>query len=427
MIIRPLLASDLLTVVSIRNHPSTIKQLHTQKKFNLSEAKVWFEKEKPLWFIIEEANKTIGYFRTSEWNFLDKSLYIGCDIDPTVRGKGFAKAAYIIFLQRLKEIGWNTAKLLVLKTNTVAFHLYEILGFKTISETEDSYYMEYKINDNLTTGKSCKVIACYFGDRRAPPKNAKDNLNMLKFNWEKETTLSQGFAYDTIFVNSRLTPKDKRTSDEDIAKCEAFLRDIDGKPTKNGKAIVIERENMGLSFGAFDYVFDKFKNDYDFWYFTEDDQILIKKNIYINSLKQLFMPTDPINGFVAVVGVNRFIDLILHKGVVKAATRQPGSKSKQNLGPAAYGGCGITSREILLKVRENNYSDILKRGHLPYHHTDDNNAAIHIIAGELRFTKAIHNLGYYLAEYDDEDIAICWGLEFQRTKLVVPFSVQYNR
>jgi len=39
---------------------------------------------------------------------------------------------------------------------------------------------------------------------------------------------------------------------------------MDNQSTKNGKIIVVSRENIGISFGGFNYAFQKFKDDYDY-------------------------------------------------------------------------------------------------------------------------------------------------------------------
>ncbi len=386
--------SDLEQVLRIRNDSDTYKFLHTPKPFTLEEATAWFDKNEPIWYVIE-AHIIVGYMRTSNWNYEDRSLWIGCDIDKAFRRQGIAFTAYTRFLDMLKKAGWNTVKLSVLKINTNAFNLYKKLGFDIYEETNDSFNMSLKINSYLNTGKGAKVIACYFGNRRFDPRNenpanAAHAYTMLEFIYKIEQEVDQGYPYDTILVHNELLPTDPVSNLEDVEKCKSFLNSIDGKKTKNGKIIVVHRPNIGISFGAFDHAYNMFKNDYDFWFFTEDDQVIIRKNTFKQAIKLLLMPKETPNGFVATVGVNR------------------------EWGMAANGGCGITSREILQKVTENNFSDYLQRGSLPFHYVanlqpgaiqTNNN---HEWPGEVMFTRLIYTLGYYLEEHNMENINMSW-------------------
>lgn len=388
--------SDLPDVLKIRNDPDTYKYLHTPKPFSLKECQEWFTASKPVWYVILDSSKTVGYIRTSEWNFADRSIWIGCDISKEHRRKGIAFAAYTKFIEMLKKSHWKTVKLSVLKTNTTAFSLYKKLGFETYEEVENSFHMHLKLNDFTNTKKGIKVIACYFGPRRfnsanENPHDAKDILDMLHFLWKIEQNVDQGYPHDVCFVHNELLPTDPVSNPEYIQKCKDFLNEIDGKPTANGKAIVTHRPNIGLSFGAFDHAYNLFKDDYDFWFFTEDDQVVIKENTYKNALKILHLPKYHTNGFVATVGVNR------------------------EWGPGANGGCGITTREILKKVTENNFSEYLNRGSLPFYYvqhlsqnTVQTNDDQHLWRGEVMFTKVIHDMGYYLEEHPNEEINMSW-------------------
>lgn len=408
--VRLMVKSDLEQVLKIRNDPDTYNFLHTPKAFSLEDANSWFDKDSPIWYVIE-AHIIVGYMRTSNWNYVDRSLWIGCDIDKDFRRQGIAFTAYNRFLDMLRKAGWNTAKLSVLKTNTKAFNLYKKLGFDTYEETTDSFNMSLKLNSHINTGKGAKVIACYFGNRRFDPRNenpqnAAHAYTMLEFIWKLEQTIDQGYPHDTVFVHNELLPTDPVTSMADVEKCKEFLNRIDGQQTKNGKVIVIHRPNIGISFGAFDHAHNMLKNDYDFWFFTEDDQVIIKENTFNHALKMLHMPKEVPNGFVATVGVNR------------------------EWGMAANGGCGVTSREILQKVTENNFSDYLQRGSLPFMYiptlqhgavqTNNN----HEWAGEVMFTRIIYTLGYYLEEHDWTDINLSWKdtrFEGRRTSRCHPY------
>lgn len=396
MNIRLMQYEDLQSVIDIRNDPETYKFLHTPKTFSLEEAQEWFKKTKPIWYIISYDSTIVGYLRTSDWNFEDRSIWIGCDIDKQFRRRGIAFLAYTKFLEMIKSSHWKTVKLSVLKTNPNAFSLYKKLGFEIFEELDNSYNMKIELNSYTNTKKGIKVIACYFGNRRFDsanenPHDAKDVYDMLQFMWKLEQNLDQGYPHDVCFVHNELLETDPAGNVEYIQKCKDFLNEIDGKQTKNGKAIIIHRPNIGISFGAFDHAFNSLKNDYDFWFFTEDDQVIVKENTFKNALTLLHIPKILPNGFVATVGVNR------------------------SWGPGANGGCGVTTREILQKVTENNFSGYLNRGSLPFFYNPNlANKSVqtisvdHLWSGEVMFTKVINDMGYYLEEHNDKCINMSW-------------------
>lgn len=387
---------DLQSVINIRNDPDTYKFLHTPKVFSLEEAQSWFKNSNPIWYMICSDNTSVGYMRTSNWDYESRSIWIGCDIDTSYRRRGIAFSAYTKFIEMLKASHWKTVKLSVLKSNPNAFALYKKLGFETFEETDDSYNMKLELNDVVNTKKGLKVIACYFGSRRFDsanenPHDAKDVYDMLQFMWKLEQNLNQGYPHDVCFVHNELLSTDPASNSEYVQKCKEFLINIDGKPTANGKAIVIHRQNIGISFGAFDHAHNMLKSEYDFWFFTEDDQVIVKENTFKNALKLLHLPKIHSNGFVATVGVNRV------------------------WGPGANGGCGVTTREVLQKVTEVNFSGYLNRGCLPFfYNPSPSDQAVqtatvdHLWAGEVMFTKVIHDMGYYLEEHNDKNINMSW-------------------
>ena len=54
-----------------------------------------------------------------------------------------------------------------------------------------------------------------------------------------------------------------------LKKGNEYLKKISGTKIPFGKIIVCNRKNTGMSFGAYDYAFQKFQNNYDYFLFTE--------------------------------------------------------------------------------------------------------------------------------------------------------------
>ena len=233
-------------ILKIRNDDSTRSFLHDSRKFSKTEFKKWFKSKNPDWLKILYNDEEVGYVRTVSTY---PSIEIGMDISPNHRGKGYAKAAYRKLLESLTFKMYNKATLRVLKSNFVALSLYKKLGFKIKEETDNDLYMELELN--TLKGKAAKVICTWYGSRRGNFAGKKwtseDNLEMLKYWWNKEKEIDYGYPTDIILVNN-IYPQDKH--------CGDFIYSLKNEITKNGRIRIFSRENIGASFGAFDFAFN---------------------------------------------------------------------------------------------------------------------------------------------------------------------------
>lgn len=129
MIIRKITKEDLEFLNEVRNFYCE-KYLHDSNKFSIEETINWFEKNNPDYYIIEIEETPIGYFRISNYSKNNNNLYIGADIHPDYRGKGFGYRAYKKFIPELFKIyNLNKISLEVLSNNEVSISLYDKLGF----------------------------------------------------------------------------------------------------------------------------------------------------------------------------------------------------------------------------------------------------------------------------------------------------------
>lgn len=104
--------------------------LHTSCRFALEETMEWFFKVNPLFFIIMFDGEKVGYFRTSNHDKENRSMYLGADLHKDFRGKGIAYESYRQFIPILgKEFNLHKISLEVLATNERAIKLYEKIGF----------------------------------------------------------------------------------------------------------------------------------------------------------------------------------------------------------------------------------------------------------------------------------------------------------
>ena len=128
---------DIPFFVEVRNDCRSY--LSDDSEYTLEESKDWFENQltgiqstgcsSPKFFIIELNEEKIGYFRTSDWYDVTKSLWIGADLHKDYRGKGLSKPMFRQFAKELNDMGYNTYILEVLESNNRARKLYKQLGF----------------------------------------------------------------------------------------------------------------------------------------------------------------------------------------------------------------------------------------------------------------------------------------------------------
>jgi hypothetical protein len=199
----------------------------------------------------------------------------------------------------------------------------------------------------------------------------KDTIHLLNLQVKIEKEFPPGIKRDLIIVNSNVGSKEGNK----------FIKKLNNKKINNGKIITYTRKNIGMSYGAYNDAFLKFRNKYDFFLFIEDDIITVKKN-YLKIGYKKFLKTKNC-GFVAFIGLSR---------VKKDWWKKAGLNNSNAI--SAYGGCGLTSTFVLNKIVD-------KIGYLP-HNTKNINQKESIIYGELSLSKVIIDLGFRLTELRNE-------------------------
>ena len=201
---------------------------------------------------------------------------------------------------------------------------------------------------------------------------------------------------DTIIVNHDISEL------LDISEAKAYLEEIDGTPTKNGVIKIINRPwngGVGGSFASFDYVYQNFKEVYDYWFFTEDNVIQIKDKYFDACVEQL--KGDETIGFVCGY---RYTSLADNK------------HEKLH----CHGGCGATHISKLNVINK-------ELGHLPFSelpYTEEMIASIEDKKifnsksnvwyaefedkGEVGFTNAYLNAGFKLVDSDFDGKFCCY-------------------
>ena len=234
--------------------------------------------------------------------------------------------------------------------------------------------------------KNCLVICTFFGERRSHPHNSQEAIKINKSNIDYLKKLDSGTPSDIIICN-HTCPKSQDSQGQGLK----FLSKINGTKTKNGKIITINRpwENgYGLGFKSFDYAFSKFKNDYDYWFFCEDDFIhsAIPNQYFTKSIKQLKELTD--KNVAYLCALNGYFGGTIDRN--KKITDD--SHRKDLLCPVhCHGGIGCTHKDFLNVIVE-------KYGSLPYSKDQQYQES----SGEVSFTNIFIQNGYNIALLEND-------------------------
>ena len=202
--------------------------------------------------------------------------------------------------------------------------------------------------------------------------NSEEIIELLKLNIKLETESEPGIERDIVFVNSDV--KSKEGND--------FIDNISGTKIPGGKIICLTRQNVGRSFGAYNDAFLKFRDNYDYFLFTEDDIIITKKNYFKKGLD--IWHNSKLPGFIAYISTTRIGWWHWKKLNLNINTAY-----------ACHGGTGLSSTKVLNEI-------VSKYGCLP--HNTGSDYLDDITYGEVAFPNSILQLGYKLIDLPKEEI-----------------------
>jgi len=226
--------------------------------------------------------------------------------------------------------------------------------------------------------KACKVVSSYFGPRRGYPQTTTKAISFWRSSiLPVQLNVDAGVECDTIIANHDHQPicnGDTRYLD--------FLNSIDGLKTKNGSIKVVNRpfeDGIGGGFKSRDYAFKKYPLDYEYWFFSEDDEDSWHDGFLSKSIDYLERNLDVAFVCCQFNQVARYKDRPAH----------------------CHGAIGCTTSELIQKV-------ISKHGSLPYGEVDLINSSISESASrvgsfyqsfcdaEVDFTYPFLEMGYSL-------------------------------
>lgn len=205
--------------------------------------------------------------------------------------------------------------------------------------------------------RCCRVVVSCFIDgrdnRNNSPPNARSVATFLDRVIRAENENDSDIPYDLIIINH----------DVGFSEGNEYINRINNTETKNGKIHAINVPNKGLSFDGYNTAFENFRENYDYWIFSEDDHLIFAKNYYKILLDEFLSLKQKKIGFLCLAPIST-THPVIHSG----------------------GGFGLTTTEVLGYL----YS---LRNSLPCLQV-----GLDRIGSEIYFTHDITRLGFKLIE-----------------------------
>lgn len=145
--------------------------------------------------------------------------------------------------------------------------------------------------------KVCKVVSTFFSDSRIDRSYEREGYEPVRWSTHIQFGVPGEPGIKKMIEDTISLDKDVDTgADCDIllinnvngsVEFDEYIRSLNNTETKNGKIFTFEKENEGGQFGAFDFIWHKFEDEYDFWIFTEDDIIITGHEYYSKLIERL--------------------------------------------------------------------------------------------------------------------------------------------
>lgn len=133
---RPVEEKDLEKIRRLRNDPSTWMNLSDIDLIDAETQKNWLKslskqrKQKRYYTVQSTKNKFVGLIRMDEFDWVNRSVRVGCDVAKELRGKGVGTMIMEMIVQYcFNQLNMHRLWLLVLEPNKVAHHVYKKAGF----------------------------------------------------------------------------------------------------------------------------------------------------------------------------------------------------------------------------------------------------------------------------------------------------------
>jgi hypothetical protein len=168
--------------------------------------------------------------------------------------------------------------------------------------------LKQKFKIRTRDNRCLKVIVFFAGYRRQWPclGGPESCLSLLKYVIEKESELDYGCHTDICIINhepNSLDWKNDKTLQGNNDKYNLFveyLNSVNGLKTKNGNIIVHHKENDSDASSGWNFAYEKYKKEYKYWNFTEDDCVTVRDNVSDVAIN--LIEDDPSIGLISTYG-----------------------------------------------------------------------------------------------------------------------------
>lgn len=150
---------DIEAARCLHNEFSVLLKLTDVRHISEPEQDAWFERMSlaagSRRYVVEEIDNGafVGVLRLDRIDLQNRNAWIGLDIVPDKRGRGYGKAAFCIVMAYLfDQLGLHRLSLVTLETNLVAINLYRSLGFQEEGRLREAIWRDGKFSDLLQFG-----------------------------------------------------------------------------------------------------------------------------------------------------------------------------------------------------------------------------------------------------------------------------------
>jgi len=147
---------DLEKIRKMRNNPTTWMNLTDITLLNSVSQKQWYlslagqQSHRRYYTVCKGKDTFVGIIRMDEIDWVNRSIRVGCDVVPNLRGQGYGKLIIeMIKNYCFKYLNMHRLWLAVLEFNHIARHIYEKVGFKVEGRYRKAIYRNGKYYDYI--------------------------------------------------------------------------------------------------------------------------------------------------------------------------------------------------------------------------------------------------------------------------------------
>jgi UDP-4-amino-4,6-dideoxy-N-acetyl-beta-L-altrosamine N-acetyltransferase len=153
--IRVVEENDLEHIRILRNNPSTWMMLTDIAMIDAEVQRQWFQRirvanDRRYYVICDDSCDFIGIVRTDEIDLVNRSIRVGADILPELRGRGYGNKVYGLLKKYCFDfLNMHRVWLAVLSTNKKSVKLYKQQGFRVDGRYREAIFRDGAYRDYI--------------------------------------------------------------------------------------------------------------------------------------------------------------------------------------------------------------------------------------------------------------------------------------